>query len=216
MTSPSNDDDHFIEMPIVAGRWSHRAQVSSNRLTKFKKPASHGFVRDIEASLCKQILHVSIAQSEAGIEPNGMANDVRWEAVALKADFVHLDRLPQMPVRVRHVIVTMPTDLIHNAGALSPKPRVVVLTDKVGMSSLANALDAGASGYLLKDMSTDALTQSLRLVLMGEAVFPTDLPYLLINNRFIVSRNGAPVNGSGGLSGRETEILSCLVNGASN
>ena len=37
-----------------------------------------------------------------------MANDVRWESVALKADFVHLDRLPQMPVRVRHVIVTMP------------------------------------------------------------------------------------------------------------
>ena len=108
MTSPSNDDDHFIEMPIVAGRWSHRAQVSSNRLTKFKKPASHGFVRDIEALLCKQILHVSIAQSEAGIEPNGMANDVRCEAVALKADFVHLDRLPQMRVRVRHVIVTMP------------------------------------------------------------------------------------------------------------
>jgi len=28
--------------------------------------------------------------------------------VALKADFVHLDRLPQMPVRVRHVNVTMP------------------------------------------------------------------------------------------------------------
>lgn len=107
-------------------------------------------------------------------------------------------------------------DLIHSADAVSPKPRVVVLTDKVGMSSLANALDAGASGYLLKDMSTDALTQSLRLVLMGETVFPTDLAYLLINNRFIMSRNGAPANGGGGLSGRETEILACLVNGASN
>jgi hypothetical protein len=60
-----------------------------------------------EASLCRQILHVSIAQSEAGIEPNGMANDVWWEAVALKADFVHVDRLPQMPVRVISVNVTM-------------------------------------------------------------------------------------------------------------
>ena len=107
-------------------------------------------------------------------------------------------------------------DLIHNAATLSPKPRVVVLTDKVGMASLANALDAGASGYLLKDMSTEALTQSLRLVLMGETVLPTDLAHLLINNRFIVSHNGTPVNGSGGLSGRETEILACLVNGASN
>ena len=106
--APSNDDDHFIEMPVVAGSRSHLAQVASDRRTEFEKPAPDGFVRDIEASLCKQILHVSIAQSEAGIEPNGMANDVRWEAVALKADFVHLDRLPQMPVRVISVNVTMP------------------------------------------------------------------------------------------------------------
>jgi hypothetical protein len=77
-------------------------------LTGGAREKSHGLVRNIEASLCKQILNVSIAQSEAGIEPNGMANDVRCEAVALKADFVHLDRLPQMPVRVRHVNVTMP------------------------------------------------------------------------------------------------------------
>jgi hypothetical protein len=36
---------------------------------------------------------------------------VTMPAVALKADFVHLDRLPQMPVRVRHVNVTMPRQL---------------------------------------------------------------------------------------------------------
>jgi two-component system, NarL family, nitrate/nitrite response regulator NarL len=107
-------------------------------------------------------------------------------------------------------------ELIDCTTTKSPKPRVVVLTDNVGMSSLANALDAGTSGYLLKDMSTDALTQSLRLVLMGETVFPTDLAYLLVNNRFMVSRTGVAENGNGGLSGRETEILSCLVNGLAN
>ncbi len=42
------------------------------------------------------------------LEPNGMANDVRWKSVTLKTDVVHLDRLPQMPVRVLPVNVTMP------------------------------------------------------------------------------------------------------------
>jgi hypothetical protein len=37
-----------------------------------------------------------------------MANDVWWKMVTLKADVVHLDRLPQMPVRVLPVNVTMP------------------------------------------------------------------------------------------------------------
>jgi hypothetical protein len=54
-----------------------------------------------------------------------MANDVRWEAVALKADFVHLDRLPQMPVRVRHVNVTMPLRCLTSVlgGRLSTEER---------------------------------------------------------------------------------------------
>ena len=108
------------------------------------------------------------------------------------------------------------TELMVSTLTTSPKSRVVVLTDKVAISRLANALHAGIGGYLLKDMSTDALKQSLKLVLMGETVFPTDLAYLLINNRFVVSSNGSATNGHGGLSPRETEILSCLVNGLSN
>ncbi len=76
------------------------------------------------------------------------------------------------------------TELMVSTLTTSPKSRVVVLTDKVAISRLANALHAGIGGYLLKDMSTDALKQSLKLVLMGETVFPTDLAYLLINNRF--------------------------------
>ncbi len=43
----------------------------------------------------------SIAQSEPGIEPNGVANDFRWKAVALKADVTHPNRLLQIPVSVR-------------------------------------------------------------------------------------------------------------------
>jgi len=93
---------------MVAGGWSHPTQVSSNRRAEFKKPAPHALVGNIQAPICKQILHISIAQSEPGIEPNSVANDVWWKSVTLKADFVRLDRLPQMPARVLPVNLTMP------------------------------------------------------------------------------------------------------------
>jgi hypothetical protein len=78
-------------------RWSHVAQVSSNRPAKFKEPAPHCFIGDIQTTLCKQILYISKAQSEPGVEPNGVANDVRWKAMAFKADFLHPARLNRIP-----------------------------------------------------------------------------------------------------------------------
>jgi hypothetical protein len=96
-----NDNDHFIEMPVVSGGRSHPTQVLRDWCAEFEKPAPYGFVGDVEAPLRKEIPHISVVQSEAGIEPNGMANDSWWKSVALDAVVVHLDRVPQMPVRVR-------------------------------------------------------------------------------------------------------------------
>ena len=35
------------------------------------------------------ILHISITQSESGIEPDGVANDFRWKTMALEGDVLH-------------------------------------------------------------------------------------------------------------------------------
>lgn len=131
-----------------------------------------------------------------------------------------LDQIPALNPRM--IIIdpagcnTALTDLMSHARDFSPEVRVVVLTDTVGIPRLTNALTAGVDGYLLKDMSTDALKQSLLLVLAGETVFPTNLAHLLINNRFMAVGNGGRGGRNGVLSDRETEILSCLVNGRSN
>src|SRR5699024_8589458 len=53
--------------------------------------------------------------------------------------------------------------------------RIVVFGDALNKSDMVMALRAGANGYLLKSMSLDALIHSLRLVLAGEVVFPTQL-----------------------------------------
>jgi two-component system, NarL family, nitrate/nitrite response regulator NarL len=98
---------------------------------------------------------------------------------------------------------------------LLPDARMVVLTSELCTRRLANALEAGADGYLMKDLSSDALGQSLKLVMMGEKVFPTHLAALLISGRVSGSGSDRPVSRKG-LSQREVQILRCLLNGDSN
>ncbi|AWJ89745.1 response regulator transcription factor [Azospirillum sp. YIM DDC1] len=96
-----------------------------------------------------------------------------------------------------------------------PDARMVILTSDLCTRRLANALEAGADGYLMKDLSSDALAQSLRLVMMGEKVFPTHLAALLISGRVNGNGTDMPVSRKG-LSQREVQILRCLLNGDSN
>ncbi|MFN8720698.1 MAG: LuxR C-terminal-related transcriptional regulator [Rhodospirillales bacterium] len=93
--------------------------------------------------------------------------------------------------------------------------KIIVLTSELCTRRLANALEAGADGYLMKDLSSEALTQSLRLAMMGEKVFPTHLAALLINGRVNAPTIEMPVSRKG-LSQREVQILRCLLSGYSN
>jgi two-component system nitrate/nitrite response regulator NarL len=92
-----------------------------------------------------------------------------------------------------------------------PAARLVVLADRVTIDGVRDAMAAGIDGLLAKSVSPEALVQSLRLVLLGETVYPTNLASLL-------TEAGAPVpqNPLRGLSAREQEILHLLVTGASN
>jgi two-component system, NarL family, nitrate/nitrite response regulator NarL len=98
----------------------------------------------------------------------------------------------------------------------APRARIVVLTESIRVNRLADALSAGVDGYLLKNMSADALHQSLRLVLLGEKVFPTDLAHLLTNGRIMPRSDAGQMSHFNGLSDREMQILGCLLNGAQN
>lgn len=97
-----------------------------------------------------------------------------------------------------------------------PQMRFVVLTDVLSSVSLAQCFDAGADGYLVKNISSVALKQSLRLVMIGEKVFPTNLASLLVNGK--VESRPHTINDAGmaGLSEREIQILQCLLNGYPN
>ena len=100
--------------------------------------------------------------------------------------------------------------------AAAPQARIVVLTETIRVDWLAEALSAGVDGYLLENMSADALHQSLQLVLLGEKVFPTDLAPLLTGDRMTARNDAAQAGHVNGLSHREMQILGYLLNGAQN
>ncbi|MBP7336626.1 response regulator transcription factor [Niveispirillum sp.] len=111
------------------------------------------------------------------------------------------------------------------AGALSkiaalrqqrPTAPLVILTGGLDARRLTQALEAGVAGYLMKDMSADALAQSLRLVMMGEKVFPTHLAELLVSGQVQPHAATEITALRKGLSQRETQILRCLIDGDSN
>jgi two-component system nitrate/nitrite response regulator NarL len=100
---------------------------------------------------------------------------------------------------------------------LCGESRIVVLSTALSERSLAQTLDAGVAGYLLKNISLPGLTRSLELAMLGETVFPTQLATLLAEGKATSER---PMFRSSvrpnGLSERESAILRCLVSGYPN
>jgi two-component system, NarL family, nitrate/nitrite response regulator NarL len=107
-------------------------------------------------------------------------------------------------------------DAVRRQKDLFPQSRVVILSSRKDIPVIAAAFSTGADGYILKDVSTDALMGSLRLVLSGEKVFPTSML-----SRFAQGGVPAPANsqrepGTTPLSERELGILRHLSAGDSN
>jgi two-component system nitrate/nitrite response regulator NarL len=97
----------------------------------------------------------------------------------------------------------------------APDCRTVVLASELILSDLAQALRAGADGYLVSELSSEAFSLSLLVVMSGEKVLPGSLADALASDCNGFSA-GKISNDHCALTGRERQILNCLVNGYSN
>ncbi|MGW3352509.1 response regulator [Nonomuraea rubra] len=86
--------------------------------------------------------------------------------------------------------------------------RVLVLTTYDTDTHVLPAIEAGATGYLLKDAPRDELLRAVRAAARGEAVLAPSVAALLMNR----VRRPAP----GPLSPREVEVLHLVASGATN
>lgn len=90
----------------------------------------------------------------------------------------------------------------------NPRVKVVVLTTYETDADILRAVEAGASGYLLKDASRGDLANAVRAAARGETVLAPSVAGRLVNQ---VRR---PVTQS--LSGREIEVLALVAKGRTN
>ena len=86
-------------------------------------------------------------------------------------------------------------------------PPVLVLTTYETQADIVSALEAGATGYLLKDSPAEQLREAVRQTAQGRSVLAPSVTQQL------VQRAARP---SQSLSAREIEILQGLATGASN
>ncbi|MER7926708.1 MULTISPECIES: response regulator transcription factor [unclassified Streptomyces] len=95
-------------------------------------------------------------------------------------------------------------------------PRVLVLTTFDLDEHVYDALAAGASGFLLKDVTAERLFDAVRVVAAGEALLAPGITRRLIAE-FARLRPKAPTRGRlDVLTPRETDVLRLLAEGLSN
>lgn len=89
----------------------------------------------------------------------------------------------------------------------SRAPRVIVLTTYDTEADIISAVEAGASGYLLKDAPPEELVADVRATAAGQTALAPAVASRLVD------RMRAP---SASLSARETEVLTPVADGLSN
>ena len=87
-------------MPPIAWPKATLTQPSGDHRPELQHPTPHRVIGEVEPALGEQILHVSVAQGEAEIEPNRVLDDLGREPMAAVAE--RADILPPLtPPRFR-------------------------------------------------------------------------------------------------------------------
>jgi DNA-binding NarL/FixJ family response regulator len=153
----------------------------------------------------------AVLSSDTSIEVVGEAGDGRdavQRARALRPDVVLMDvRMPDLDgiAATREVLET------------SPAVRVLILTTFEQDDYVFGALNAGASGFLLKRTQPEELLRAIHTVAAGDSLLSPSVTRTVIDR---MARQPTPELGSGPLleelTPREREVLELVARGLSN
>ena len=153
-----------------------------------------------------------VLHTEEDIEVVGEAED--GEEAITKAEELAPD-VVLMDVRMPRVNGIEATQAIRDR---VPTTKILMLTVSDEDSDLYEAIKAGASGYLLKEVSVEEVAASIRAVMQGESKITPSMASKLINEFSAMSkradeRQRLPVPA---LTARELEVLKLVAKGMSN
>ncbi len=112
------------------------------------------------------------------------------------------------------ILMDLRMPILDGVGAITaikekrPSANILVLTTYDSDADIVRAIEAGATGYLLKDTPREELFRAIRAAAKGESVLtPTVAARLMTRMRASAEEN---------LSAREIEVLQAVAKGASN
>ena len=111
--------------------------------------------------------------------------------------------------------LTMPGGGLEAASRITtavPSTRVIMLTASEDEEHLLSAIQAGARGYVLKDISADELVEIVRSVHAGNVHIAPSLAFALLQEKS-KPRDADPLEA---LSARERDVLELVARGLSN
>jgi DNA-binding NarL/FixJ family response regulator len=177
----------------VTGRRDDSSGADGARIVRIVIADDHPVVREGMRALLR---------SQPDFEVVGEAADGR-EAVRLVAaeapDLVLMDlRMPELEGAAATAEIT----------ARMPETRVLIVTTYDSDTDILRAVEAGASGYILKDSPSDELFAAVRAAARGETVLAPSVAAKL------VARTRQPAQAA--LTSREIEVLGCVARGCTN
>ena len=133
-----------------------------------------------------------VAEARNGAEAVQLATQVKPEVILMDVTMPELDGVEAC----RQIREAMP-------GA-----RVVMLTMHADQDVLANAIRAGASGYLVKDCSTNEIAAAVRMAAAGDTALSPQLAATMLDDQPVPEQERV-------VTKREEEVLQLIADGCS-
>ena len=154
----------------------------------------HGVIRDGLGRLIEALPDVELAGVAAdGEQAVDRARALRPDVVLMDLEMPRLDGIQA----TKRILEERPGTAVLVLTSFSDRPRIM------------GALEAGACGYLLKDVSSDEVAEGIRAAARGESPLDPRAARTVLAAR----REPDPLEG---LSAREREVLALLVEGMAN
>ena len=141
-----------------------------------------------------------VAEAENGLEAVDKAAHFRPTVVLMDIRMPELDGIEA----TRQVV------------AVDDPPRVLMLTTFDLNEYVYEALRAGASGFLLKDVPPEELAAGIRVVARGDALLAPSITRRLIHEFARAAPAAGPPRGFDELTAREVEVFKLVARGLSN